>query len=169
MSKVEKMKHVQMDSPAVKSNPVLAEGTKAPRGPQVGESNLSDRDVVNLHATGEDFAAFRRSLDSQQASRARAGWRKLPGGSSVRASTVLAGCPGCGGWFWTEPRHVKAPCARCNFLGRNKLAILRPATLAEEHDWFVREQKRIDDFRASKPERDREVAEFNKRKFQDAR
>ena len=172
MAKSEKIKHMTTEDPAAKA---LAKtlpqrpAVEPKRGPQIAEMSLSDKDVVNLHATAEDFSTFRRSLSASQTAKAQSGWRKLPGGSSVRSSTILAGCPGCGIWVWVEPRHVKSPCARCNFMGRSELAILRPATTIEIADWFIREQKRVDDFKATKPQRDADVASFNKRKFQDMR
>lgn len=166
-----KIKHLTTEDPTPKA---LAKTlpqrppVEVKRGPQIGAVGLGDKDVVNLHGTAEDMAAMRATIDARmKPAPGTTAWRKLPDGTSVRATTVLTGCPGCGAWAWTEPRHARTPCVQCTMPGRVGVAVKRLATATEEKAWFARETKRVADFKADKPVREAELAAYNKRRLQD--
>jgi len=170
MPKVEKLKH--MTTVEVKKAPVGEPGlpTPGPRGPAIGYAKLTDKDVIGLYATKEDLVALRAVIDARLkavATSTPSAWRKLPDGSSIRSTTVLAGCSVCGEWRWTEPKHATSLCI-C-YGARTKGVPMRPATAEETLAWFIREEARLAKLKAGDPKRAAEVADYNRRRFEDGK
>jgi len=170
MPKVEKLKHlttIEVKKTLV-GEPRLP--TPGPRGPAVGEANLSDRDFVSLHSRPEDWAAMRAVLVARRAAAATDApgvWRTLPDGSKIRATTVLAGCTVCGEWRWIEEKHMPTPC-QC-FGARTKGVMMRPATPEETRAWFVRETAKEEKFRLDRPAREAMQKAYFQRQLEDGK
>ena len=171
MSKVEKLRHLGTTDAVAKAKAAVVDPGPArpgPRGPAVGEANLSDRDFVSLHSRPEDWKAMRAVLVARRAAAepgADGAWRTLPDGSKIRATTVLAGCSVCGEWRWIEGKLMPAPCL-C-YGARQKKVMMRLATREEVSGWYIREEAKLAKLKADAPKRAAEVADFNRRRFED--
>jgi hypothetical protein len=139
------------------------------RGPQTGDSQMSNADYLKVHATKEELAVFRAAVQARMARTKEVGWRVLPSGMKIRADLVLAGCSKCGRWEWTKSERATINCLACNFQGRVGGGKLRPATAGETELWLAREKASWDKFKADKPKRDAEIAAADKRRIQDGR
>jgi hypothetical protein len=138
----------QIKKPDLSAGPV-----EPPQRPSIQTRAL---DVVDLtagqwldrHAKPEELRLFKAAVLARQAKDPALQWRKLPGGNSVRANMVLAGCLNCGRWVWTiKPNSF---CAACNPSGRqDHPGQLRPATGEETAAWFEREKADIAKFQRS--------------------
>jgi hypothetical protein len=152
---------------------VEAEEIKAtPRvpGPQTGEVQLTGGQWLEHNASREEMTAFKRVVESRRAAEVDTQWRRLPDGSRILASMVLAGCPGppgCGKWLWV--RKAEGRCPVCNIRNLAHRGHLRPATEEEVAAWFARETAALARFKADAPKRQAEQRAFDLRRIQDGK
>ena len=124
-----------------------------------GKAELSDLDFVTQNANAEDLKKMRAEIESRTATE-RAEWITLPDGMMIPGDNILFGCPTCHRWLWAKPGLET--CSICN--GKT----VRPASRKETKEWWIRAKAAHKKFLADIPKRKKEVADFNKRHFQDA-
>lgn len=134
-------------------------------GPRTGTDQMDDAEFLRAFATKEEIAFFRETVESRRAVKAPGKWRVLPSGIKILATTVLVVCDRCGVFYWTERKAAGGNCLRCNSRDLKGGGVARAATAAEESAWFARERRAMEKWLAEAPQREKELAEFNKRKF----
>ena len=122
-----------------------------------GKAKLSDRDFVLRHAVSDDLKEMRKKIEARAK---EVGWMKLPDGVMLPADCILYGCPNCRRWLWAKPGLETCPICK----GKK----VRIATKAEVKSWWTRERAAHKKFLEDIPKKKKEVADFNKRQFQDA-
>ena len=124
-----------------------------------GKAELSDLDFVTQNANAEDLKKMRAEIESRTATE-RAEWITLPDGMMIPGDNILFGCPNCRRWLWAKPGLETCPICK----GKK----VRIATKAEVKSWWTRERAAHKKFLEDIPKKKKEVADFNKRQFQDA-
>ena len=151
-----------------------AEGTEPELPPMTGprtgmELTLTPGQWLERNATPEQMTMFREIVDEARAKIAATDWRTLPGGLKIPMSQVLAFCGQCKWQGWTFPEHADG--GTCVICGQNPATggpgKLRRTTKAEVKAWYVREEARLAKIKADAPKRAKDLADFNKRRFQD--
>ena len=152
-----------------KLEPIDAEPELPPMtGPRTGaELTLTAAQWLERNAKPEELAAFKASVQARLERGAATAWRVLPGGSKIKGDSILATCSNCRRWAWTSPGHENDPCLSCNFRALKGGGMMRAASKAEVKAWYVREEARLAKIKADAPKRAKDLADFNKRRFED--
>jgi len=152
-----------------KLEPIDAEPELPPMtGPRTGmELTLTAAQWLERNAKPEELATFKASVQARLERGAATAWRVLPGGSKIKGDSILATCSNCRRWAWTSPGHENDPCLSCNFRALKGGGMMRAASKAEVKAWYVREEARLAKIKADAPKRAKDLADFNKRRFQD--
>jgi len=149
-----------------KLEPIDAEPELPPMtGPRTGmELVQSPGQWLERHAKPEELATFKASVQARLDRVEATGWKTLPNGISIKADAILTTCSHCKRWDWTPIGN----CFICNWQNRKGGGMMRAATKKEEAAWFKKAAEREAKLKADAPKRAKDLADFNKRRFQDA-
>jgi len=159
-----------LQSRDVKLKPIGAEPELPPMtGPRTGaELTLTPGQWLERNATAAELASFKGQVQARLERGQATAWRILPGGSKIKGDSILATCSNCRRWAWTSPGHENDPCLSCNFRALKGGGMMRAASKAEVKAWYAKEEARLAKIKADAPKRAKELADFNKRHFEDA-
>ena len=157
-----------LQSRDVKLEPIGAEPElpplTGPRTATMAEWQKDDAAFLRMKATPEELKIFRASIQARLDRVEATGWKTLPNGISIKADAILTTCSHCKRWDWTPIGN----CFICNWQNRKGGGMMRAATKKEEAAWFKKAAEREAKFKADAPKRAKDLADFNKRRFQDA-
>ena len=122
------------------------------------------------NALPAEMVMFRGIVQARLSKVAAAGMRRLPNGVSIPASNVLAICGQCDQQSWTSPEHADG--GICVFCGKNPATggpgKLRRATPKEVKTWTAKATAAHAKYLADALKRAKDLADFNKRRREDA-
>lgn len=150
------------------------------KGPKTGAELVEDDAAwLRRHVKPEELAKVRASFQAQIERDTTKGLQTVPGLGKIRADSILETCGKCGNWAWTSPGHENAPCAICNWRNISddpkKVAFdkdggfMRAATKKEKATWFKKMAEREARWKAGAAKRAANLAEFNRRNFEDGK
>ena len=168
-----------LQSRDVKLEPIGAEPELPPMtGPRTGaELTLTPGQWLERNATAAELASFKGQVQARLERGQATAWRILPGGSKIKGDSILATCSNCRRWAWTSPGSESGHCVACNWvnIGSQEAPAynknggwMRAASKAEVKAWYAKEEARLAKIKADAPKRAKDLADFNKRRFQDA-
>jgi len=152
-----------------KLEPIDAEPELPPMtGPRTGaELTLTPAQWLERNATPKELATFRASVQARLDRVEATGMIELPSGLKIKGDSILATCSNCRRWAWTSPGHENDPCLSCNFRALKGGGMMRAASKAEVKSWYAKEEAKLAKFNADAPKRAKDLADFNKRRFED--
>lgn len=152
----------------IKLEGMVSEPGPVTKGPATGaELTLTAAQWLERNAKPEELAAFKASVQARLERGAATAWRVLPGGRKIKGDSILATCSNCRRWAWTSPGHENDPCLSCNFRALKGGGMMRAASKAEVKSWYAKEEAKLAKFNADAPKRAKDLADFNKRRFED--
>jgi hypothetical protein len=147
------------------------------KGPATGaELTLTAAQWLERNATAGELEAFKASVQARLERGAATAWRVLPGGRKIKGNSILATCSNCRQWAWVDPGNETGHCVACNWvnIGSQEAPAynknggwMRAASKAEVKAWYAKEEAKLAKFNADAPKRAKDLADFNKRRFED--